>query len=651
MDWNNNTSMGWIVDFRGKAEGAIMGMLLVDLRNEWAIQCLVLFSFALQVFLLSFAGIRRHNVSFVPRLLLWLAYQLADSTALFTLGHLSISSKLPEHQLVAFWAPFLLVHLGGQDTVTAYSFEDNRLRLAHLQTLVMAAAYVLYMYMPSSETLIVVAAVLIFAVGVLKYGERIVALRSASFDSIWTSLDNKSGTTSQSESESESHEKLLFRELLKRRFFLELDAEAVLLGAHGLLDDCKGLFIGARKGRREYVRDVLESFQMYDRLDKLMEMELSLMYDILYTKAGVIHTWYGYSIRVISLVATLAAFWLFQLSHKHGHSRKDVGITYVLLVGAMVLEMTSVVRAAGSTWTRAFLYYRKWYVLHGELLALRRLVNAAGYRRWSGSVGQYNLLESRARDAGKLPPGVKTARLLGLGHMAEDWWDELRHSRSAELSGSTKELVLREILEMGNRGEQIGSLPGLLTLRRFGMDRSVAWSVQDVGFEDSIMAWHLATDICLSNEQGNDTKEDVMDAIRVLSNYMMFLLALRPYMLPGPVRRSRYIHHRRAWHEVMLGQGSENSTQGRLASALRAGLHARVCSLDHHEDYDTGVRLADVLYHYHRPDCLDVIFGVWVEMLCYVANHCSRESHARQLSSGGELVTIVWLMARHANLS
>jgi hypothetical protein len=163
--------------------------LLVDLRNEWAVQSLVLFSFTLQVFLLSFAWIRRHSISAVPRLLLWLAYQLADSTALFTLGHLSISSKLPEHQLVAFWAPFLLVHLGGQDTISAYSFEDNRLWLPHLQTLVvqvMGAAYVLYKYMPHGERLVIVAAVLIFVVGILKYGERIWALRSASFDSIWT---------------------------------------------------------------------------------------------------------------------------------------------------------------------------------------------------------------------------------------------------------------------------------------------------------------------------------------------------------------------------------------------------------------------------------------------------------------------------------
>ncbi|KAM0898415.1 hypothetical protein ACQ4PT_021960 [Festuca glaucescens] len=582
-----------------------MDKLLVDLLNEWAVQTLVLLSFALQVFLLSFAWIRRHSISIVPRLLLWLAYQLADSTALFTLGHLSLTGRLPEHQLVAFWAPFLLVHLGGQDTISAYSFEDNRLWLRHLQTLVVqviGAAYVLYKYMPHGETMVIAAAVLIFVVGILKYGERIWALRSASFDNIWSSIDNSDDRESESER------------------------------------------------RREYVREVLRSFQLYHRLDRLMEMELSLMYDILYTKATVIRTWYGCCIRTIAIVCTVAALLLFQLSDKHGHSRKDVAISYVLLVGALFLEMASLMRALMSTWTLSLLYHKNWLWLYSELRNFRRYLKASRHRRWSGSLGQYNLLQSCAGDAVEPMTGMWMARMLGLHHMAEYWWDELHHSESVQLSDSTKELVLGEILEMGNGSTEIGSQPGLLTLKRLGLNDLlylyVGWSIQDIGFEDSIMAWHVATEICLFSDRSK--KVDLRQATRVLSNYMMFLLVLRPYMLPGPVRRSRYVQFRHDLYVVMQ-DAKGTSSKDRLNWALQTGFHASVTSFARPANYDTGVKLADVLSG--RPNRIKVIFGVWVEMLCYVANHCSRESHARQLSSGGELLTIVWLMARHTNLS
>lgn len=638
-----------------------MDRMLVDLRNEWAVQSLVLFSFTLQVFLLLFASIRRYNVQIIPRFLLWLAYQLADSTALFTLGHMAISSRTHEEQpLMAFWAPFLLVHLGGQDTITAYSFEDNRLWLRHLETLVvqvLASSYVIYKYMPGSETLMKVAAVLIFVVGILKYGERIWALQSASFDSIWNSFDRSDASVRESESNK------ILSDVLQRRY--SLDKETVLMGAHGLLDVCVGLFIGLERRKRDYVREIMRAFNECDLLDKLMEMELSLMYDILYTKATVIHAWYGCCTRVITLVATVTAFLMFLLSSKHGHSRKDIAVTYVLSVGALLLEAASAVKALGSTWTCANLHNSKWHWLHGEVLSFRRSLGAATTRnrRWSGSVCQYNLLQSCAHDAPRVP---RMARLLGRapGQIAEKWCDELYYSWPTKLSNSTKELVLKEILLMGERGEKIGSQkPGLLTLNRnLGgwpgspgpgsaptLEGYVGWSIHDIGFEDSIMAWHLASDICLFGDRSD--KADLQQAIKVLSNYMMFLLVLRPHMLPGPVRRSRYDKFHEDLHKFMasISDPSANSPQDRIEWCLRKGFHARINSDVPRAYFDAGVRLADVLYD--RPNRLDVIFGVWVEMLCYVSNHCSRESHARQLSMGGELVTVVWLMARHANLS
>ena len=40
-----------------------------------------------------------------------------------------------------------------------------------------------------------------------------------------------------------------------------------------------------------------------------------------------------------------------------------------------------------------------------------------------------------------------------------------------------------------------------------------------------------------------------------------------------------------------------------------------------------------------------VLLGVWVEMMCYAAHRCTRDSHAKQLNSGGEFITVVWLLS------
>ena len=42
-----------------------------------------------------------------------------------------------------------------------------------------------------------------------------------------------------------------------------------------------------------------------------------------------------------------------------------------------------------------------------------------------------------------------------------------------------------------------------------------------------------------------------------------------------------------------------------------------------------------------------LVLDVWTDLLVYAGNKCSRESHAKKLSSGGELTTILWLMAEH----
>jgi hypothetical protein len=367
------------------------------------------------------------------RIILWLVYLLADSIAVYTLGHMS-SYKPGEHrQFMAFWASFLLVHLGGQDTITAYAMEDNDLWLRHLLTLVVQAAgalYVLYKYLAGSDKFFMAAAILMLAIGVVKYGERVWSLKTAKLDNISEFLDGV-------DMKDQEGPYLLVPGTQTQQV---VDAEVVLQGAHDLLHICMGQFVGNKVWPSRFQSDALKLFDANKKMYELIEMQLSLMYDVLYTKAVVIHTWYGFCIRTFSLLGTVSACFLFRFSctrYGYTYNRVDVTVTYVLLIGASLLEVASVLGMLMSTWTCVALKAaREWNRLHSLLVSLRRHLNAVHIkRRWSGSIGQHNLADSFRT----VEPSLHVRFLFLL--------DYLLHPYS-KISAATKELVLVEIVRM-----------------------------------------------------------------------------------------------------------------------------------------------------------------------------------------------------------
>ncbi|XP_062225020.1 uncharacterized protein LOC133923778 [Phragmites australis] len=603
----------------------------LDLWNHWATQILVLLSLALQVVLLLLAGIRRGEASTVPKLLLWLAYQLADSTAIYTIGHLSISATADRHQLVAFWAPFLLLHLGGPDNITAYSLQDNELWLRHLLTLVvqvLGTAYVLYKHIAGNGSLVVLASILMFAVGVVKYGERTWALRRGNMDSIRGSLKNQS--MGRGYNHFHPQDRGLDRE------------ESQLRRAHTLFHICKRAIVDSSVNIDSDGHDTSEKLgrprARYMWL--LMEMELSLMY----TKAAVNHTWFGYCIRLFSPLAVVASLLLFYFRRKDGHSIVDVLVTYVLLVGALLLETTSLLNALGSTWTFAFLYATSWdslrytFLCNGRwdrlrraLVSLRLLIrtttgrSSRSVRRWSGTMGQYNMLH-----------------FCSLCVLRKKW--------------SQDALELQEGLDHQDGFEGI--------------------SYQDVSqligieFQEGIIIWHIATEIFLACSAVKNEMEEVK-AVRAMSNYMMFLLVERPYMLPGLPQNRLYQQTCKNLVEIRdqaelptphprwglftmlkdlfrLRDGPNSDSRLMLVQEFAIILRKKDPPFSFGAprlSYATSI--AKKLLNRDKSRSLQLLLKVWTDILVYAANRCSRDSHAKKLNDGGELITVLWLMIEH----
>ena len=62
-----------------------------------------------------------------------------------------------------------------------------------------------------------------------------------------------------------------------------------------------------------------------------------------------------------------------------------------------------------------------------------------------------------------------------------------------------------------------------------------------VEFQEGIIIWHIGTDVFLAKSQRAGARRDCVDAIKMVSDYMMFLLVERPYMLPGQPQNRLYL--------------------------------------------------------------------------------------------------------------
>jgi hypothetical protein len=661
----------------------------LELWNHRSMQILVLLSLTLQFVLFVFAGIRRREDAPVRRLLLWLAYLLADSTAVYAVGHLSFSSNLREHQLVVFWAPFLLLHLGGPDNITAYALQDNQLWLRHLQILVvqvLGAAYVLKKNLPHSSgaNLLRLASFLMFGLGVVKYAERTWALKCSTLESIGDSIKTQPPAI---HNHSHPHDETPEEEFLVRR-------------AHSLFHICKRAIVDSSviekdvvEGHEEYTTKMMDKVELW----ALMEIELSLMYDVLYTKSSVVHTFLGYLVRAISPLIAATSLLLFQFTVKHGYSRVDIAITYVLLGGAVFMETTSLLNALASSWTFAFLSTtrwrwlryaalcnKRWDKLRRGVVTLHQLVKGGGSRyrsrRWSYTIGQYNMLHFCTR-----PRGTPFTSPL-LGRLAKkfgpsEWWNRKHYSASAELPIYIRRSISNHMKRLYSNGKfNTGLLRkkwGQEPLEHRGLyEEGILKHSLGVEFQEGIIIWHIGTEAFLAKSQRAKAKDQAehVHTIRVVSDYMMFLLVDRPYMLPGQPQKRLY---QRICEKLVIMRSINSKYMSHLHTGtiknmfrLRDGPDSRTTRVAERDElanslYDEyenqefshtaprlihAARLAKELLEKERNDMIDsleLVLEVWMDILVYASNKCSRNSHAQKLNSGGEMTTILWLMAEH----
>ena len=159
----------------------------------WELRVLVLLSLMLPKVVIIFGNHRKYTSKTWIRIVLWCAYLMADWVATVVLcvisNHLGDTTEsigkdgslIDDIQLTIFWAPFLLLHMGGPDTITVYSMEDNELWLRHFLELSVQTGVAFYIFFTAwMGSRLSILFILIFCAGTIQYRERTWVFRSAS---------------------------------------------------------------------------------------------------------------------------------------------------------------------------------------------------------------------------------------------------------------------------------------------------------------------------------------------------------------------------------------------------------------------------------------------------------------------------------------
>ncbi|RWR93587.1 hypothetical protein CKAN_02284900 [Cinnamomum micranthum f. kanehirae] len=696
-----------------------------DLWNEWSIRVAILISLLFQIFLIMFASRRRNQASKLFILFIWSVYLLADWIAICALGLICSkqgqsdcnnynqmhdtskfntiaftgskhnSSSQNDDMLLAFWAPFLLLHLGGPDTITAFAMEDNELWPRHLITLlfeVASAAYVFILSIPNNHLL--APTLLMFLAGIIKYSERNYALYLGSLEGFRDRMLKKPEP-------SIDYGKLMEEYAYRKECGEMVDVMSMIINAnkkpepsqdgetsdlvdkmrkaYRLFDMFKGMIVERTFSYHELEgsRTTFLGMSGQDAF-QVVEFELNFLHEVLFTKAVVLHNLFGYVLRAIcscSIMVAFVSFFFLSRKHRFGFRKLDIAITYTLLGGAICLDAFALVMLILSDWTIVKL--KSWPFCN---TISKLILRVPPKKRWSASVSQYNLINhcipadptylgrivDRPTLFGKVDEMLCIQKMLRRMHIGTQSIDELQYSWDKDVTDELKEYIFGQLKEKPKRANYWKKAFSDFIVEEYPLEFG---NMGKVDFDEGLLMWHMATDLCYFTDENagkhdsiTESKEDAVPVeasmhrkfCKILSDYLVYLLVMQPSMMPSSagIGRIRYrdtcAEAKNYFHRVPLnGEKSDELIRRACHNLLFVTAEELEAASSISSVLLNARILAKDLKHMKAAKRWKIMSAVWTEMLVNVANQCPGIAHAQRLNKGGELLTFVWFLMNH----
>ncbi|KAK0596585.1 hypothetical protein LWI29_017050 [Acer saccharum] len=340
-----------------------------------------------------------------------------------------------------------------------------------------------------------------------------------------------------------------------RKFPLELSDGSALseelklrVGYH-FLNLCEHLMVDATVDVRngDAIYDVITKMSAKDAF-KVIEIELGLIFDLLYTKAPLLYNRWGLGQRLITSVLTCSVLVFFSVhvgAHFDKYSTANVFITFPLIIIAVMLDIYSALLLLFSD---RFLI---WLIKHRKTSTVKTLQSSSLRKspRWSNNMSQCSLLSFTTH---KAKPKLCCKLFL------RDWY--------CQVTKDVRQLIFRYIKQKTEELAITSQVPftALPAIRGFGDQQHENNGTNIRGeFEKRIVIFHIATEVLyhLDKEHFPLDFHHRCKLIKRLSRYMLYLLKEHPAMLLAENSQIKFkgISNAASWYANLLPGKKEKS--------------------------------------------------------------------------------------------
>ncbi|KAK3434053.1 hypothetical protein EUGRSUZ_D01478 [Eucalyptus grandis] len=370
----------------------------------------------------------------------------------------------------------------------------------------------------------------------------------------------------------------------------------------------------------------------YERAFRVVELELSFLFDHFYTKYPTIFQQLGLKNKVIELLLLVIGvpvmiglcFPWYDSNRSQGEVQLatagglsiDFLVTAIILTAFTCVELVQFFVMGISEWMKVILLCK--YVLNNWWQESKLMEKPIGLicrtqflKPWERKLRQYSLLESNGQ----------------------------KGSTTTELSSEVKKAVFRSLManpETWKNGET--------SLRLNEVEDQLSWACKFETQTQVILVWHVATSMF---EHTVPILGSNFLVATNLSKYLAYLIAFYSKLLPDHSSDSEYIFKKVIIEARRLLKGCK-TIEERIRKLNKIGKTTKDTGKVIIQGARLGQQLLDVE---NEPNFIwKVLAEFWAEMMVYVAPSENAIEHAEHLAMGGEFVTHLWALVSHIGI-